>query len=133
MTSLSNVSPSFLPFPHDHATHSLPFPVAEAVIEEANIAYHHNIALLALLRPPSRPAPAPVGDSGTPPEPSPVAEKQQLDLQPSVSTYRTTTVVALIAAVCLAHFFIVVGGLTGEKGAAKLEALQQWFASSSSA
>ncbi|KAH8087125.1 hypothetical protein BXZ70DRAFT_540606 [Cristinia sonorae] len=104
----------------------------QAVIEEANIAYHHNIALLALLRPPSRPAPAPVGDSGTPPEPSPVAEKQQLDLQPSVSTYRTSTVVALIAAVCLAHFFIVVGGFTGEKGAAKLEALQQWFASSSS-
>jgi len=47
---------------------------------------------------------------------------------PSTSTYRVATVVALVAALSLSHFFLVVGGFTGEKGATKLETVQHWFA-----
>ena len=41
--------------------------------------------------------------------------------------YRATSVIAFIVAVSIAHFVLVVGGFTGAKGYAKLEALQQWL------
>lgn len=41
--------------------------------------------------------------------------------------YNLSSVIAVVAALSLAHFIMVVGGFTGERGYAKLEAVQQWF------
>jgi len=46
---------------------------------------------------------------------------------PESGGYTISSVVAVVAALSLAHFFLVVGGFTGEKGSAKLEALQHWL------
>ena len=42
-------------------------------------------------------------------------------------TISVATVMAVLAAACLAHFIIVVGGLTGDKGYLKLQALETWI------
>ncbi|KAF8895607.1 hypothetical protein BD779DRAFT_1500478 [Infundibulicybe gibba] len=42
-------------------------------------------------------------------------------------TYPISTVAAVIAAVCLGHFILVVGGFTGDRGYQKLLALEQWL------
>ena len=111
---------------------------AEAILDEANIAYELNAGLFAILRAPSQPpvssspAVSPLGESSTP---TPTTEdtpppELKTDLEaPTTSTYRVTTVLALIAALSLSHFILVAGGFTGEKGALKLEAVQRWFVS----
>ncbi|KAF8644658.1 hypothetical protein AX16_008318 [Volvariella volvacea WC 439] len=48
--------------------------------------------------------------------------------QPSTeSTYSIASFAALITAVCLAHFILVVGGFTGQSGYQKLLAFEEWF------
>ncbi|KAG5638674.1 hypothetical protein H0H81_011054 [Sphagnurus paluster] len=47
---------------------------------------------------------------------------------PEEKTYSTTQVISVIAAVCLAHFILVVGGFTGDKGYQKWLQIEQWFA-----
>jgi len=46
---------------------------------------------------------------------------------PHDKTYPISQVMAVIAAVCLAHFIIVTGGLTGDKGYQKLRTLEYWL------
>lgn len=51
-------------------------------------------------------------------------------LRPESSrTFPVTSVLTFMVAVGLAHFIIVVGGLSGSRGYAKLEAIQAWIAS----
>ena len=51
-------------------------------------------------------------------------------LRPESSrTFPVTSVLTFMVAVGLAHFIIVVGGLSGSRGYAKLEAIQTWIAS----
>lgn len=111
-----------------------------AILEEANIAFELNSALFTILRPPtdaiasSSPALPPLGEPLTPqneldfsetsPKSRVVAEAVP---QKAESTYHIASVLALIAAVSLSHFLLVVGGFTGEKGLGKLEAVQGWF------
>lgn len=121
----------------------------EKILEEANIAFELNSGLFTALNPPSNiasqavdPAAPPLGEPRTPTEPehkhlgsstlptSPLREESKVVFESnesSESTYRISTVVALIAAFTLSHFVLVVGGFTGSKGAGKLEALQHWF------
>lgn len=104
---------------------------AATVLDEANIAFDLNSALLEELHAPthmptsSSPAPAPLGDL---PSPAPSTE-QLVDVESpaTVSTYRISTVIALVAAISLSHFVLVLGGFTGAAGSAKLETVQHWF------
>ncbi|KAF8906137.1 hypothetical protein CPB85DRAFT_1224246 [Mucidula mucida] len=43
--------------------------------------------------------------------------------------YPLSSVLSVIAAVCIAHFLLVVGGFTGEKGYSKLLTAEEWVAS----
>ena len=130
----------------DQAVYSFFF--AEAIAEEAVYAFELNEGLFTLLHPPSNtkpvsqePTKAPLGNptpSGTPP-PAPTGEKKneknekysplQLNTSSQGETeekaYSLSTILAIIVAVGLAHFLLVVGGFTGAKGFAKLEALQE--------
>lgn len=47
----------------------------------------------------------------------------------SPKTFSVSSVLTFMVAVGLAHFVIVVGGLSGSRGYAKLEALQAWITS----
>lgn len=49
--------------------------------------------------------------------------------QEQEKTYPVSSVVALVMALALAHFMLVVGGFTGSKGTEKLEAAMLWFRS----
>ncbi|THH27232.1 hypothetical protein EUX98_g6962 [Antrodiella citrinella] len=103
-----------------------------AIADEATIAFDLNSALFTILRPPTNlldvslaPASPPLGEPSTPFEDSPLKAQQDVSATP---TYRVATVLAVIAALSLSHFLLVVNGHTGEKGATKLEAVQHWFA-----
>ncbi|THH29474.1 hypothetical protein EUX98_g4719 [Antrodiella citrinella] len=103
-----------------------------AIADEAKIAFDLNRALFTILRPPTNildvslsPASPPLGEPSTPSEDSPLQAQRDASATP---TYRVATVLAVIAALSLSHFLLVVNGLTGEKGATKLEAVQHWFA-----
>ena len=52
-----------------------------------------------------------------------------LDRKPGESsrTFPVSSVLTFMLAVGLAHFFVVVGGLSGSRGCAKLEAVQAWI------
>ena len=41
--------------------------------------------------------------------------------------YQLSAVIAVVAAASIAHFALVVGGFTGDRGMAKLEALRNWL------
>ena len=45
---------------------------------------------------------------------------------PREKTYPVASVVAFVLAVCLAHFLLVVGSFTGERGYTKLQAAVHW-------
>lgn len=47
----------------------------------------------------------------------------------SAKTFPVTSVLTFMLAVGLAHFIIVVGGLSGSRGYAKLEAVHSWITS----
>ncbi|TCD70306.1 hypothetical protein EIP91_003935 [Steccherinum ochraceum] len=108
--------------------------VKEAILDEAVIAFDLNSALFANLRAPSRPtasaSPAPplLGDPATPPEAHKSLPVQLQEEEATTGTYRVASVIALVAALSLSHFLLVLGGFTGVPGAAKLEAVQHWCA-----
>ncbi|KAF8158195.1 hypothetical protein B0H34DRAFT_707805 [Crassisporium funariophilum] len=58
-------------------------------------------------------------------------QKELSEIQPQVTlpeaTYPLSQIAAVIAAVCLAHFLLVVGGFTGNPGYQKFLALEQWL------
>ncbi|KZT12210.1 heme oxygenase [Laetiporus sulphureus 93-53] len=105
-----------------------------ALIEEANKVYLLNAGLFSCLNMPStlkstEPARPPLGEPMTPvaeehSEPSKVIFEETK--QPE-KTYSLSSVIAVIAAMSLAHLILVVGGFTGERGYAKLEMLRDWL------
>ena len=130
---------------------------AGAILDEANIAFELNTGLFTALRPPTNPRtpefplPAVLGDPSSPtlssfssatPSPSPSPPVTPLPLQSfpttkepldsavtssSPGTFPLASVVAFILALCLSHFVLTLGGFTGDKGYAKLEAVFQWI------
>ncbi|CAL1712265.1 unnamed protein product [Somion occarium] len=116
------------------------------ILEEANIAFELNSGLFTILRAPSNPsimitspAAPPLGEPLTPvesesPTPSsspssPLGEapKVVFEVKEPEGSYRISAVIALIVALSLAHFLLVLGGFTGSNGAGKLEAFQHWL------
>ena len=62
--------------------------------------------------------------------PSPILPNPESD---SSKVFSVTSVLTFMVAVGLAHFIIVVGGLSGSRGYAKLEAVHAWITNSVSA
>jgi heme oxygenase len=89
--------------------------VKTSVLEEANLAFNLNSSLLDLLE-------LDYEDEGK--------EGIFMDTQdaPVEKTYPLAQIAAVIAAVCLSHFILVVGGFTGDHGYQKLLAAEQWVA-----
>ncbi|KAI0726280.1 heme oxygenase [Fomitopsis betulina] len=114
------------------------------IVEEAITAFELNSGLFTLLRPPSSsalegraPALPPLGEPGTPVNStfdklSQGSESTVLyeEKRSEQKAYSVSAVVAVIAAMSLAHFALVVGGFTGERGLAKLQMLRDWLFSS---
>lgn len=92
--------------------------VKAAIVREANTAFDLNTGLFATLRGPS--------ETGETKE-IPIVVVQE-GLEPlTEKAWPLSTIATFVAAVCLAHFLIVVGGFSGEKGYAKLVAVEAWL------
>ncbi|KAL0960747.1 hypothetical protein HGRIS_005771 [Hohenbuehelia grisea] len=93
----------------------------EEILEEANIAFQLNNGLFKAI------------EAFTAAHASTVPASKELpgviEHPQEEKTYPLATVVSVIAAICLAHFLLVVGGFTGDKGYAKLLAFEQWVGS----
>ncbi|KDQ62632.1 hypothetical protein JAAARDRAFT_189926 [Jaapia argillacea MUCL 33604] len=127
-----------------------------AIVNEANTVFDLNNGLFSTLKAPSSPItspwsistskciiPLPLGDPTTPTGSSTPTSEFGSDLdddtivsnlpppdEPPVSTskvYSVSSVATVILAVGLAHFIIIVGGLSGQKGYAKLTAVEEWL------
>ncbi|CDO77145.1 hypothetical protein BN946_scf184657.g20 [Trametes cinnabarina] len=122
-----------------------------AILDEAQLAFDYNTALFDVLNPPSTtsssgsdveidsPLHSPV--ESTPPTPpatdlshaSPLVKAQpkvvyEASQPPSQERLvSVSSVIALVAALSITHMVLVIGGFTGERGVAKLEAFQQWL------
>ncbi|KAI0917454.1 hypothetical protein AcW1_007351 [Taiwanofungus camphoratus] len=106
------------------------------ILREAIVAFGLNSGLFACLTAPVSPR---ASDPATPPlgvPDSPVDDVRGTQMAGKVvyqapdsleKVYNLSSVIAVVAALSLAHFIMVVGGFTGERGYAKLEAVQQWF------
>ena len=123
------------------------------MVEEANLAFEYNTALFDELKPPALSITPPSPVDLPSPLRSPIASAafvedvgHDADLIASLKksgesktvfeasappsqekTYSAISVIAFIAAFSIAHFALVIGGFTGSKGYAKLDALQQWL------
>ncbi|KAJ3509156.1 hypothetical protein NLJ89_g5369 [Agrocybe chaxingu] len=86
--------------------------VKALVVEEASRAFVLNTGLFSL-----------VGDEAAEDKEEAKAEASK----PSETAYPVSQVVAIIAAVCVAHFALVVGGFTGNAGYQKLLAVEGWL------
>ncbi|KAG5337977.1 hypothetical protein C0989_008499 [Termitomyces sp. Mn162] len=87
--------------------------VKASVVREANTAFDLNTGLFSAIN-------AELAEE--PKEISIVIE------QPSEEkTFSLSQIISVIAAVCLAHFVLITGGFTGDRGYQKLLAVQQWF------
>ncbi|KZT64277.1 heme oxygenase [Daedalea quercina L-15889] len=111
------------------------------IVEEAITAFELNSGLFAALRPPSS-ASLENSISTLPPLGVPVTpvdgsfNKLSGGGEPVVlyeenkkteKMYQLSAVIAVVAAASIAHFALVVGGFTGDRGMAKLEALRDWL------
>ena len=121
--------------------------ITAAILEEANIAFELNTGLFTTLKPPSRartpesPVPAVLGDPTSPTVEAsipPILIKEGLeskvvydaDTKPAATRMLPlSSVLAFILALCASHFLLVLGGFTGIKGYAKLEAVFGWITS----
>lgn len=88
----------------------------EALVEEASAAFNFTGGLLAELQ-----APGPAVSESTPAVLSKVAS---LGIFPSIVSLQG--VLTIIAAACLGHFLLVIGGFTSSRFDAKLSALESW-------
>jgi len=94
--------------------------VKAAVLDEANKAFDLNTALFTTIKTDAL-------------ENSEAAMEKSKELPivtehgPQEKTYPISQVIAVVAAVCLAHFILVIGGFTGDRGYQKLLALEYWF------
>ncbi|TFY69468.1 hypothetical protein EVJ58_g363 [Rhodofomes roseus] len=116
------------------------FPAAD-IVEEALTVFELNGELFAALRPPSSASLEssvlslpPLGDPVTPIDGSfnklsGGGESTVLyeEKKPAEKLYSVSAVIAVVAAMSLAHFVLVTGGFTGDRGMAKLEALRRWL------
>ncbi|KAF6755793.1 heme oxygenase 1 [Ephemerocybe angulata] len=82
-----------------------------AIVEEASNAFRLNMGLFSSIR--NEPAATNKGGGG----------RKQSGTEAS---WPLASVAAFIAAACLAHFIIVVGGFTGNRGYEKLLAIDEW-------
>ncbi|EPQ54525.1 heme oxygenase-like protein [Gloeophyllum trabeum ATCC 11539] len=119
-----------------------------AMLDEANIAFALNAGLFDALRAPAngkpalhlRPSSPVLGDPTTPVSPSTPSDddrrwvtnipppKPLMDVGDAKnSMYSATSVVTFIVAAGLAHFIIVVGGLSGQRGYDKLQNVLAWL------
>ncbi|KAF8903101.1 hypothetical protein CPB84DRAFT_799760 [Gymnopilus junonius] len=88
--------------------------VKTAVLEEASLAFKLNEGLFDLLE-------LHLDDKNRENLISPYQALEE-------KSFSLGSVVAVIAAVCLSHFILVVGGFTGDSGYQKLLAVEQWLA-----
>ncbi|KAI0030439.1 heme oxygenase [Vararia minispora EC-137] len=115
------------------------------VLAEANRVFEFNNGLFETLEPPSKlslppPLLPPVHALGDPTSPiEPTKNERPYPLQVSgksaegteplgEGTYTTQGVVSFILAMCLAHFVLVVGGFTGNRGWEKYVTAMEWIA-----
>ncbi|PCH40299.1 hypothetical protein WOLCODRAFT_117037 [Wolfiporia cocos MD-104 SS10] len=109
-----------------------------AIVEEANVAFELNGGLFAALKAPrlsvsTTPALPLLGEPSTPVissiDDKAVEESGKVVFEQSEpeKTYQLSSVLAVVAAMSLAHFLLVVGGFTGDRGLAKLQALKDWL------
>ncbi|KAI0044609.1 hypothetical protein FA95DRAFT_1562063 [Auriscalpium vulgare] len=112
------------------------------ILAEANKAFELNQGLFASLKaptnPPSSSPPPPhhtgtsLGDPTTPASPSfPEEDKRRVEVLAPSSTeddslVSVANVVAFILALCAAHFALVLGGFTGERGWERYESSVEW-------
>jgi len=92
-----------------------------AIVREANIAFELNSGLFSDIRAPTEQLVL-------------EAESKEIPIMiehsaPPEKTYPLASVMSVVAAVCLAHLLLVVGGFTGDRGYQKLLAFEQWFTS----
>ncbi|KAI0769036.1 hypothetical protein BD413DRAFT_478063 [Trametes elegans] len=116
-----------------------------AILDEAQLAFDYNTALFDALNPPSTTSTSssdveidsPLHSPAESSPPTPLAADFSHGEQPKVvyqaaappsgeSVVSVTSVIALVAALSITHFALVIGGFTGEKGYGKLEAFQEW-------
>ena len=106
----------------------------EAISEEAVNVFELNEGLFTVLKAPSSQTSAqtppevpllgnPTATPSPPPSPIVVAQNEGT----TEKTYSLSSILAVVLAMSLAHFALVVGGFTGEKGYAKFQAVQQWI------
>ncbi|CCM04927.1 uncharacterized protein FIBRA_07124 [Fibroporia radiculosa] len=87
------------------------------ILQEAILAFELTGGIFASLRPPSVPSKNMQEEDS----------KLVFSAEPQERTVQISSVIAVVAAMSLAHFLLVVGGFTGDKGLAKLEAIRDWF------
>jgi hypothetical protein len=106
------------------------------LVREFIDAFEFNIVLFASLRAPKskeasdEPAPPLLGNPMSNEEPGNGPEYLPEVIDSVGSGERMvslSSVITVVAAVCLAHFLIVVGGFTGERGYSKLQLVEQWL------
>jgi heme oxygenase len=94
------------------------------IVKEASLAFDLSSEIFGELKPSSTPRP-------------PIVEQLQTQsgkviyeyVAPPQKSYPLSTFVGIIAAACLAHFILVLGGFTGQRGYAKLLQFEEWLAS----
>ncbi|KAF9013319.1 hypothetical protein BDQ17DRAFT_1343204 [Cyathus striatus] len=95
--------------------------VKASVVREANTAFDLNTGLFSSIHlkeiERKKDETSTIGDDTT----------LEAQVAPKEKTYTFAQVIAVIAAVCLAHFLLVIGGFTGERGYQKLLAVDQWM------
>ncbi|KAI0826854.1 hypothetical protein BC628DRAFT_1372184 [Trametes gibbosa] len=117
-----------------------------AILDEAQLAFDYNTALFDALNPPSTTSSSSsdveiesslhspvVSSPPTPPATDlPHAPKVLFEASEPPSEDRLvslSSVIALVVALSLTHFVLVVGGFTGERGMYKFERVQHWLSS----
>lgn len=102
--------------------------VKVAVINEACAAFELNTGLFevieTLVAEHTRPSPEPESSRG---EGLVLEVPFEIEGPQSRREYSVASVAAFIAAACLAHFIIIVGGFTGARGYQKLLNLEHWI------
>ncbi|KAK0464244.1 heme oxygenase 1 [Desarmillaria tabescens] len=91
--------------------------VKETISEEAKTVFALNNGIFASIQPAAKKSSS--KDLLAPVKQGSVGEQ----------SFPLSTVMSVVAAVCIAHFILVVGGFMGEEGYAKLMAVEDWIAS----
>ncbi|KAG9075033.1 hypothetical protein FS749_013342 [Ceratobasidium sp. UAMH 11750] len=95
-----------------------------ALVEEANLAFELSRNLFQTIS--IDVGPTNTSDHVSKPK---IVFDASTDANTEEKTYPVSSVVAVVMALALAHFILVVGGFTGARGAEKLEAVMVWLRS----